>query len=323
MKKLNLISLIALALVNIAFAAYYIPQSENYQSEFWIYPNTNFDTLKFASVLNSREFDVQFENYLNQKNAGSAKFEIKAHVKKNDIIIVTLTYNNRQQIASIRKNLQDFTRQYFEENQLKSTNNSDLQIFILNDILNLYKKEMSNYSDQEKNYLDTLGFTGQLIKNTLALRASLYIDSRIFNIDIDSISKALSKLQESLLSNKKTLTPSPAKPPLNYSCNPPLYPLADLYFRGLPAFKKDTDINQALLEKSLQYNYRKQAIELSEDRKTFFERKLRGSIKIIADSEVFPLYSQKDVMLNMLILNVMALSVLIFFNRFEIKRRQS
>lgn len=322
MKKLTLIGLVALVAINLAFIAIVYPQTKKHRSEFWIYPNSMIDSLKFASVLNGPTFKDVFKSYLDQKQIGEANFEIKAHVKKNDLIVVSLISNSSEKFSEIKKNLQDFTIRYFEETQLKSTNNSDLQIFILNDILNLYKKDTPNYTDQEKNYIDSLGFPGQLLKNTIALRASLYIDSRIFNLDIDSILKALAKLQDTILRNKKQLSLPPPSP-LNNTCSALPSPMPDMYFQGLPPTSKVSEVDPALLEKSSQFNYRKAAIELSEDRKVFFERKLRATVKIISDSDVSALYPLKDMVLNLLILNMMSLGALMFFNSFEIRRRQS
>jgi hypothetical protein len=316
MKKCNLLCISILAIVNVVFILLLLPKTNKFESQFTIYPTSLMDGLKFVSILEGAHFDGKIKEELRSKNFDSRNFEIKAQAKKNELINVKIISRDENSLPLLSQNIQDFIVRYFKENQLRSTN-SEIHVFILNDIISLYKPELATYTENEKNYMSTLGFKGLLLENIIKLRASLYVDSRIFNIDIATIIKEIETLKTSVeinIDSESNLTPMPM-------ASKSLFNFLEPYYQVKNDCAKSTDETPSA--RSINYNFIKATIQIAEERKKVITTNMDQNfgIKMLPDPNTKASYNLKDIVLNLLLINICGLILITFINKFEIRVR--
>lgn len=191
---MNLKKLIASFCLALLISVVYFSVFNPYQTNFIIYPNTQLDSLKFSAVINSDLFQKGFDESLKRSALELGRYNFKASTKKDELITVVIESSEQKNLSLISTHLQKYIAEYFTTHDLKSSN-SEIKIFIINDIVTLLSKGMQKYSTDEKSYLDELGVDGQLIKNLLRTQAALYIDSRLNNIDITDMNKKIDDMK--------------------------------------------------------------------------------------------------------------------------------
>ena len=289
-KKLILYGTFILA--NVASILLLVSKFNTYGTEFIVFPKSYFDSLKYASIVNSQEFKNKFASTLPLESHD--QFKLNARVLKNDLLIIKMTSPDLSLLRTLKTDAVKYIENDIESSGIKSEN-TEIKFFIINDLVQLFKNKLNTFNDEEKVYLDKLGDSGTYLKEIIKIQALLYLDSRINNIDISTILTEIDTLKNFIVDNSSK--------------------------KDFKAYNQN--INQSLLKRSVEYYFAASLIDSAFERRASIERVVNAKFKILNFSSPDRELTNDEFILNLLLLNTALILIYFFMSSIQLKKKDN